>query len=293
MAKSNTRNPLDSYCREISQFTLIDAKEEIRLAKVIEGGKRAKNKLLKATLRKENRKLHEMIKSGEEARHKLAQANLRLVIPIAKRYKNIFPSLNLRDLIQEGNLGLIRAVDKFDWRRGCKFSTLATWWIWQSIMEAMRYKGRIVKIPGSIYDKIIPYHRAREALFKKLKREPSAKEISRKMKLEIERVQSIEMVIKREEVSSSFSNWASPHNEPRYSSDSNFIRSTIMKALDQLTDKQKEIILMRFGFREGNMPTLKEVGDKFGITKEWVRQIQNLAIEQLRKNKEIKRLRMA
>lgn len=261
------------YLREIGQYPLLTGEEEIALAKRI-------------------------MKGDQSAKMRLAQANLRLVVSIAKRY--IGRGLSLLDLIQEGNMGLMRAVEKFDFSKGFKFSTYATWWIRQAITRAIADQARTIRIPVHMVETINRLIREQRRLVQELGREPSPEEIAKAMKVPVDKVEHI-MKISQETVS-----LESPVGEEDDSSLGDFIPSTehspeeqaihqllrdhVSEFLQYLAPREQKILRMRFGLDDGRTHTLEEVGEEFGVTRERIRQIEAKALQRLKKHEESHKL---
>ncbi len=268
---------IQSYLKEIASEPLLNPEAEIELAKKVESG-------------------------DPYARRKMIRANLRLVVSIAKKYIGRSPKLSFLDLIQEGNLGLFRAVEKFDWRRGYKFSTYATWWIRQSINRALADQSRTVRIPVHMVEKISKYVKARKELFQSLGREPSAEEIAAEMGIEVEKVRhiikiyqtatSLEAPVGDEDDSSTLADFIEDEKavSPSISAARKLLKERLDDILVDLESREKEILSMRFGLEDGVTHTLEEVGQKFGVTRERIRQIQAKALEKIRKHERLERL---
>ncbi len=268
---------IQNYLKEIAIEPLLNPEEEVELAKKVEAG-------------------------DKEARKKMIRANLRLVVSIAKKYIERSPKLSFLDLIQEGNLGLFRAVDKFDWRRGYKFSTYATWWIRQSINRALADQSRTVRIPVHMVEKIAKYTKAKKELFQGLGREPSAEEIAAEMGIEVEKVRhiikiyqtatSLEAPVGDEDDSSTLADFIEDEKtvSPSVSAGRKLLKERLDDILVDLDPREKDILAMRFGLEDGVTHTLEEVGQKFGVTRERIRQIQAKALEKIRKHKELRKL---
>ncbi len=268
---------IQSYLKEIATEPLLDSETEIELAKKIE-------------------------RKDQRAKKRMIRANLRLVVSIAKKYIGRSPKLSFLDLIQEGNLGLFRAVEKFDWRRGYKFSTYATWWIRQSINRALADQSRTVRIPVHMVEKISKYVKARKELFQSLGREPSAEEIAAEMGIEIEKVRhiikiyqtatSLEAPVGDEDDSSTLADFIEDEKaiSPSISAARKLLKERLDDILVDLDDRERNILSMRFGLEDGVTHTLEEVGQKFGVTRERIRQIQAKALEKIRKHQKLERL---
>ena len=270
------QDSVQMYLREIGKISLISADEEKDLARKIEKG-------------------------DEEARRRLTQANLRLVVSIAKRYVGRSPHLTLLDLIQEGNIGLFKAVEKFDYRRGYKFSTYATWWIRQAITRALADQARTIRIPVHMVETISKYQQIKRRLLQDLGREPLSEEIAAEMSMEIEKVRHIEKIA-QETVS-----LESPVGEddedsvlgefivdektisPLQHASRRLLRDQLMSVINELTPREKKILEMRFGLEDGITHTLEEVGREFGVTRERIRQIEAKALERIRTHKTAKK----
>ncbi len=273
-------DPIQMYLKEIGKSSFLTAKEEKELAKRIEVG-------------------------DEEAKNRLALANLRLVVSIAKKYVGRSPNLTLLDLIQEGNLGLFKAVKKFDWRKGYKFSTYATWWIRQSITRALADQARTIRIPVHMIETISKYTKIRKNLLQELGREPLAEEIAAEMGLDVEKVHHIRKIAqkavsletpvgedkdKQDSVLAEFirdDKTIAPNTE----ASRKLLKERLKEISSELTPRELKILGMRFGLDDGVMHTLEETGEEFGVTRERIRQIQAKALEKLRKHKELKKVK--
>ncbi len=273
-------DPIQMYLKEIGKSAFLSAKEEKELAKRIEAG-------------------------DDDAKNKLALANLRLVVSIAKKYVGRSPNLTLLDLIQEGNLGLFKAVKKFDWRKGYKFSTYATWWIRQSITRALADQARTIRIPVHMIETISKYTKIRKNLLQELGREPLAEEIAAEMGLEVDKVHHIRKIAqkavsletpigedkdKQDSVLAEFikdDKTVAPNTEAARK----LLKERLREISSELTPRELKILGMRFGLEDGVMHTLEETGEEFGVTRERIRQIQAKALEKLRKHKELKKVR--
>ncbi len=271
-------DPIQIYLKEIGKVSFLTAKEEKELSKRIEKG-------------------------DEEAAKKLALANLRLVVSIAKRYVGRSPNLTLLDLIQEGNLGLFKAVKKFDWRRNYKFSTYATWWIRQAITRALADQARTIRIPVHMIETISKYTKTRKNLLQELGREPLPEEIAAEMGLEVDKVHhirriaqksvSLETPVGEDEQDSILSEFIKDEKVilPSTAAAQNLLKKRLEEISGELTPRELKILSMRFGLKDGVMHTLEEVGKEFGVTRERIRQIQAKSIEKIRKHRELKKLK--
>jgi RNA polymerase primary sigma factor len=273
-------DPIQMYLKEIGRASFLSAREEKELAKRIE-------------------------LNDDEAKNKLALANLRLVVSIAKRYVGRSPNLTLLDLIQEGNLGLFKAVVKFDWKKGYKFSTYATWWIRQSITRALADQARTIRIPVHMIETISKYTKVRKTLLQELGREPLAEEISAEMGLEVDKVHYIRKIAqkavsletpvgedkdKQDSVLAEFikdDKTIAPNTE----ASRNLLKERITEISTELSPRELKILGMRFGLDDGIMHTLEETGEEFGVTRERIRQIQAKALEKLRRHKELRKVK--
>jgi RNA polymerase primary sigma factor len=275
---SRRPDSIQMYLKEISKVDFLTAKEEKELAKRIE-------------------------KDDIAAKQRLIRANLRLVVSIAKKYVGRTPNLTLLDLIQEGNLGLFRAAEKFDWRRGYKFSTYATWWIRQAVTRALADQARTIRIPVHMIETISKYTKVRRGLLRELGREPRAEEISREMEISIEKVRHIKRIAQktisletpigdkddRESVLAEFikdEELPSPSKRAARA----LLRERLNEIMKDLTDREQRILSMRFGLKDGVTHTLQEVGEVFGVTRERIRQIEAKSLEKIRKHQYLKKL---
>jgi len=265
------------YLKEIGKTELLSSEEEVELAKRIERG-------------------------DEEAREKLIKANLRLVVSIAKRYVGRSPNLTLLDLIQEGNIGLFRAAEKFDYRRGYKFSTYATWWIRQAITRALADQSRTIRIPVHMVETISKYTQVKRRLLQDLGREPLPEEIAAEMGIEVDKVRyiqkisqdtvSLEAPVGEEEEDSTLGEFIEDEKTiaPSRVAAQRLLRRWLIEILDELSPRERKILDMRFGLTDGITHTLEEVGKEFTVTRERIRQIEAKAIQKIREHHKLKKL---
>jgi RNA polymerase primary sigma factor len=276
--KGSMHDSIQMYLKEIGQYPLIRAGEERDLAKRIEQG-------------------------DMEAKNLLARANLRLVVSIAKKYVGRSANLNLLDLIQEGNLGLFKAVEKFDWTKGYKFSTYATWWIRQSITRALADQSRTIRIPVHMVETISKYKQIMRRLSQDLGREPLAEEIATEMDIPVEKIHIIEKIsqdtisleqpIGDDDDKSTLENFIPDDKilRPDQESSRRILSDQIREVLDELNPKERKILEMRYGLLDGIQHTLERVGEEFGVTRERIRQIEAKVHEKLRQHEKIARLK--
>ena len=274
-AEYNLDDPVRMYLKEIGQIKLLSAEEEVELAKAVAEG-------------------------DQNAKNKLTEANLRLVVSIAKKYSG--RGLHILDLIQEGNTGLIRAVDKFDWTKGNKFSTYATWWIRQAITRAIADQARTIRVPVHMVEVINKATRCNRKLVQELGREPTVEEIAAELGLPVEKIieanrtaadtLSLDTPVGDEEDTSIGSFVEDERTPGPADATSNALLAEALKEiLDTLTDREAEVLRMRFGMYDGRTHTLEEVGQSFGVTRERIRQIENKAIRKLRHPSRAKKIK--
>lgn len=316
-----TRDPVRMYLREIGRVNLLTAEEEVVLARKIQQGVRASKQLEKDGLDPAKiKKLRRLVDAGEQARRRLAEANLRLVVSVAKRY--IGRGMNFLDLIQEGNIGLLRAVEKFDHRRGYKFSTYASWWIRQAISRAIADQARTIRIPVHMVETINRLIRTQRRLLQELGREPTSREIAMEMELlseedhqaidhtritgqpldpaverrwrraatKVRRIiriaqepMSLETPIGSEE-NSYLGDFIEDESVvgPVDAASKQLLKEQMQDILDSLSERERKVLEMRFGLLDGQGRTLEEVGQEFGVTRERIRQIEAKALRKLR-----------
>jgi RNA polymerase primary sigma factor len=276
--ESHQYDSIQMYLKEIGQYPLIHAAQERELAKRIEKG-------------------------DIEAKNLLARANLRLVVSIAKKYVGRSSDLTLLDLIQEGNLGLFKAVEKFDWTKGYKFSTYATWWIRQSITRALADQSRTIRIPVHMVETISKYKQVYRRLSQDLGRDPLPEEIATEMGIEVEKVHvieninqdtvSLEQPIGDDDEKSTRGEFIADDKilRPDQEAARRILQDQIREVLNELSPKEQKILEMRYGLHDGVQHTLEEVGQEFGVTRERIRQIEAKVHEKLRNNEKISRLK--
>jgi RNA polymerase primary sigma factor len=304
--KAPTNDPVRMYLKEIGKVPLLTAEQEVILAKAIEEGEAATAELDKSVASAKKlptirmRELQRVERQGQLAKKKLIEANLRLVVSIAKRY--VGRGMLFLDLIQEGNLGLIRAVEKFDYTKGYKFSTYATWWIRQAITRAIADQARTIRIPVHMVETINKLIRIQRQLLQDLGREPTPEEIGREMEFSPEKVREI-LKVSQEPVS-----LETPIGEEEDSHLGDFIEDSdavvpvdaasfilLQEQLDSvlhtLSEREKKVIQLRFGLTDGHPRTLEEVGREFGVTRERIRQIESKTLSKLRHPSRSQKLR--
>ncbi|MBD3282450.1 MAG: sigma-70 family RNA polymerase sigma factor [Candidatus Portnoybacteria bacterium] len=265
------------YLKEIGKTDLLNSDEEVELAKRIERG-------------------------DEAARERLTKANLRLVVSIAKRYVGRSPNLTLLDLIQEGNIGLFRAVEKFDYRKGYKFSTYATWWIRQAITRALADQSRTIRIPVHMVETISKFTQVKRRLLQDLGREPMPEEIAAEMGIDTKKARyimkisqdtvSLESPVGEEEEDSTLGEFIEDEKSiaPSQNAARRLLKDWLVEILEDLTHRERRILDMRFGLSDGITHTLEEVGKEFGVTRERIRQIEAKALDRIREHHNLKKL---
>jgi RNA polymerase primary sigma factor len=290
-------DPVRMYLKEIGQIPLLNQEDEKKYAVSVSNGRYAKEQLEEIQLGnlvlpdKDVEELKYAIDRAQYAKNKLVEANYRLVVSIAKRY--VGRGLLFLDLIQEGNMGLMRAVDKFDYEKGFKFSTYATWWIRQAITRAVADQARTIRIPVHMVETINKMIRIQRQLIQDLGREPSLEEIAQKMGITPEKVQNIQRIAKEpisleahvgEEEDSSLGDFISDPNAltPHEYMLQEMVKQTLDEVLETLTDREEKVLRLRYGLFDGKNHTLEEVGREFGVTRERIRQIEAKALRKLR-----------
>ena len=300
-------DPVRMYLKEIGNIQLLTIEEETEYAQRVVEGRAAKEKLAKidedpdsSVSKEEYDNLETIVFKADLAKNKLVDANLRLVVSIAKRY--LGRGLQFLDLIQEGNMGLIKAVDKFDYNKGYKFSTYATWWIRQAITRAVADQARTIRIPVHMVETINKLVRTQRQLVQELSREPSQAEIAERMGISVEKVQQIQKIAQEpisleqpvgEEEDSSLGDFISdPHALDPYEYTAKMkLREELDDVLSTLTEREERVLRLRFGLIDGRQRTLEEVGKEFNVTRERIRQIEAKALRKLRSPARSKKLK--
>ncbi len=292
------------YLREMSRVPLLDSREEIALAIRIENGKAAQIELGKLNgnaTPQQKQELEKVVDNGKEARAHLIKANTRLVVSIAKRYTN--RGVPFLDLIQEGNLGLMKAVEKFDYTKGFRFSTYATWWIRQTITRAIADQGRTIRVPVHMVDRIRQMYKQIHELEQNLGRTPTIDELSKAMRIDKQKVSwmlrvswlplSLESPINDDEDESELGHFIEDKETPTpiQSVYSKLLKEKVNDVLDTLPCREARILKLRFGLEDGKFYTLEEVGKKFGLTRERIRQLETKALRRLRQPQKSQQLR--
>jgi len=293
----DTPDTVRQYLNEIGRHDLLTSAEERILGKAVKDGQKAAERLAKKDLRlgaKERRDLKEAVREGEKAKERMVNANLRLVVSIARRYDR--KELHLSDLIQEGNIGLMHAVDKYDYEKGFKFSTYATWWIRQSMTRAMADQGRNIRIPGHMMEIVNRIQRAERELTSELKRDPSPEEVAQRCDISLEKLFEIQQLtlstasldapvgVDVDDLTVGETIASTDASDPLDQTISRDLISQVEKSLGDLPERERRIMSMRFGLGEftGKQHTLEEVAEKEGITRERVRQIEQKTLARMR-----------
>ena len=304
-------DPVRMYLKEIGKVNLLTPDEEVRLAQDMGAGDAAKERMEEIERAKkkgeeilltpeEEKELKRAIKRGEAAKQRLAEANLRLVVSIAKRY--VGRGMLFLDLIQEGNLGLIKAVEKFDYTKGYKFSTYATWWIRQAITRAIADQARTIRIPVHMVETINKVIRVSRQLLQELGHDPSPEEISEEMNMPVDKVREILKIAQEpvsletpigEEEDSHLGDFIPDEDasEPSEAASYTLLKEQLIDVLDTLTPREEKVLKLRFGLEDGRTRTLEEVGKEFNVTRERIRQIEAKALRKLRHPSRSKKLK--
>ena len=302
----NIDDPVRMYLKEIGKVPLLTADQEVELATVMSAGREAEARVAQAEAdglaipEAEMAELKKQIKAGEKAKQQLAEANLRLVVSIAKRY--VGRGMLFLDLIQEGNLGLIKAVEKFDYTKGYKFSTYATWWIRQAITRAIADQARTIRIPVHMVETINKVIRVSRQLLQELGHDPSPEEISAEMNMPVDKVREILKIAQEpvsletpigEEEDSHLGDFIPDEaaSEPSEAASFTLLKEQLMDVLSTLTPREEKVLKLRFGIEDGRTRTLEEVGKEFNVTRERIRQIEAKALRKLRHPSRSKKLK--
>ena len=302
----NIDDPVRMYLKEIGKVPLLTADEEVTLATSMSEGNLAKERLAEIEENNEHisaeeqAELETLVKQGENSKQKLAEANLRLVVSIAKRY--VGRGMLFLDLIQEGNLGLIKAVEKFDYTKGYKFSTYATWWIRQAITRAIADQARTIRIPVHMVETINKVIRVSRQLLQELGHDPSAEEISEEMGMPVDKVREILKIAQEpvsletpigEEEDSHLGDFIPDEgaSEPSEAASFTLLKEQLVDVLSTLTPREEKVLKPRFGIEDGRTRTLEEVGKEFNVTRERIRQIEAKALRKLRHPSRSKKLK--
>lgn len=301
VGSDSSSDPISLYLEEISRISLLSREKEVELAKKIEAGDIASEKLKSGNLSAtEIKKTRTRIADGNKARDELIEANYRLVISITKKYAS--RGVAFMDLIQEGNIGLIKAVDKFDYRRGYKFSTYATWWIRQAVTRAIADQGRTIRVPVHMCERINKLSRTSRELAQKWGRDATTEEIAEAMETTPDGVQQIRRIAQHplslempigEEQESNLGDFIEDDSGPTLNENANteVLKELMDDVLSSLNAREGRVLQLRFGLVDGQPHTLEEVGQKFGVTRERVRQIEAAALRKLRHPRRSRRLK--
>ncbi len=294
---------LPVYLQEIGRVPLLTGQDEVRLAKGIEAGREAAERLeceADCLSPEERERLERTRRQGDESRRDLAEANLRLVVSIARRYTN--RGVPLIDLIQEGNLGLLRAVEKFDWRRGFKFSTYATWWIRQAVTRGLADEGRTIRIPVHLVDTVNRMLRVSSQLHQQYGREPTDTELADVLEIPVDRLRELTQVLPQpvsldgfvgEDQETRLADMVQDENAVNQEDAAEYrsLKEQLEESLLSLTPRERRVIERRFGLIGDREDTLTEIGKEIGVTRERIRQIESKALRKLRHPSRSKRLR--
>lgn len=296
-------DPVRMYLQEIGRYPLLTPQQEVELAMQMEAGGRASEKLedegIDSLPVADRVILQRAARNADRARKRLVEANLRLVVSIAKKY--VGRGLSLLDLIQEGNLGLIRAVEKFDYRKGFKFSTYATWWIRQAVTRALADQARTIRVPVHMVETINKLARAQRTLMQELGREPTIAEIAQELELEPQQVTELRRIAQDpvsletplgEEDDSTLGDFVEDTDAdvPVEVASFKLLQEYLSLVLEGLNERERQVLIMRFGLADGKVKTLEEVGSHFNVTRERIRQIETKALAKLRQPARAKRL---
>jgi len=287
-----TTDLVSQYLTAIGEYDLLTAEQEVELAQMIETGEQAGERLDKADFKdkKEEIELRRQERKGREAKDAFLTANLRLVVANARRYANT-SGIDFLDLIQEGNLGLIRAVEKFDWRKGFKFSTYATWWIRQAITRAIADKSRTVRIPVHLHDTLAAVRAAQASLKAELGRDPKPEEIAEEAGVTVDKVElalgvadtvSLEQPVGEDGAQLGDFIEDEDAADPVQITEEMDVANSLRKSIDRLPQREGRILALRYGFFDGVPRTLEEIGEEFNLTRERIRQLEKLALCRLR-----------
>ncbi len=294
-------DPVKMWLQEIGRYRLLSSQQEVELAMQLEAGVAARSKLAEsADLSVEDRAvLDRQVRTGETAHRRLVEANLRLVVSIARNY--VGRGMPLLDLIQEGNLGLMRAVERFDYRRGFKFSTYASWWIRQAITRAIADQARTIRVPIHVIDMINKLTRVQRELSQGLRREPTIEEIARELDVAPDRVTELSRIAQSpvslempvgEEDESTLGDFVEDGSAevPVEAATFRLLQDYLALALENLNERERQVLILRFGLEDGRVRTLEEVGEHFKVTRERVRQLETKALAKLRHPQNSRRL---
>jgi RNA polymerase primary sigma factor len=287
-----TTDLVSQYLTAIGEYDLLTAEQEVELAQMIETGEQAGEKLEEGSFsgKKEEIELRRQERKGREAKDAFLTANLRLVVANARRYANT-SGIDFLDLIQEGNLGLIRAVEKFDWRKGFKFSTYATWWIRQAITRAIADKSRTVRIPVHLHDTLAAVRAAQASLKAELGRDPKPEEIAEEAGVTVDKVElalgvadtvSLEQPVGEDGAQLGDFIEDEDAADPVQITEEMDVANSLRKSIDRLPQREGRILALRYGFYDGVPRTLEEIGEEFNLTRERIRQLEKLALCRLR-----------
>jgi RNA polymerase primary sigma factor len=287
-----TTDLVSQYLTAIGEYDLLNAEQEVELAQMIEAGEGALSRLETSDFasKKEELELRRLERKGREAKDAFLTANLRLVVANARRYANT-SGIDFLDLIQEGNLGLIRAVEKFDWRKGFKFSTYATWWIRQAITRAIADKSRTVRIPVHLHDTLAAVRAAQSGLKAELGRDPRPEEIAEEAGVTVDRVElalgvadtvSLEQPIGEDGAQLGDFIQDEEAADPVTLTEEMDVANSLRVSIDRLPQREGRILALRYGFYDGVPRTLEEIGEEFSLTRERIRQLEKLALCRLR-----------